>query len=342
MAGATEAAFEVQSGATLEAFTRHDMEPPSVPDVVTAPTADAAAADFDALKRFSSKSGNGAPHDSGARAALRAGDKDLSSALKPNTFLDNGVIANDRDLLIALDLSDADASTYVQRSRQTLNNQLGAQKENHAPDNYFKPGDLLMLVFAAARECPTFDTERREKVLAYIRRSRGGTGMSKDERVAYDLVIDTLATGGDVKLDGARGVIFLLPDFAGMSAVDPQVVARLRGLAGEIASQENRPWVLILSSNVYQAQAASDALGFEDQAAHTISHDHVEHYMPSVMIYRSDSDTAPYAITGAGDFIFAPQYRAPMMLACLKQMLPSQLRDALFKPAEGNRKQAAS
>ncbi|RYG79467.1 MAG: hypothetical protein EON59_16140, partial [Alphaproteobacteria bacterium] len=167
MASASEAAFEIQSGQALEALERQEMEPLPKRGVVFAPLAGKSARKSDDFKTISNPEGVSAFGSGGKHAAANAGERDLSATHQPSRYDIDGTIANDRDLLSALRLSDAVAATYVHKSRQTLNNQLGARKDASAPTDYFKPAELLMLVLAASRDCPEFDEDAKHAVKDY-------------------------------------------------------------------------------------------------------------------------------------------------------------------------------
>jgi hypothetical protein len=340
MASANEAAFEIQSGQALEASICQEMEPLPDPGVVIPPLAAARARKSDGINPMSKPGSLSASAVGGTRAAASAGEVNLRPMHQPSRYDAERVIANDRDLLSALRLSDAVASTYVQKSRQTLNNQLGARKDPTAPTNYFKPAELLLLVLAASRDCAEFDEDAKESVKAYIAETRGSMAKSPQERAAYQLVMETLSSEGAIDLEKAEGVIFLLPDFLGMAAAEAEAVNALKRLAARLRAQPGKPWSLILSSSGYQSKMAAETLGL-DGDVYPVSHDHAEHYMPAVLIYTGSDKPEPFVISGRGTFVYAPVYRAPMMLTCLKDMLPEALRAKLFQRRQDSQKQAS-
>lgn len=332
MTDASEAAF-VSEAAPLEAVSRQVMEPEPETDVVTIRSGRAQRQNPIQVNSKFTAGGVSPRRAGGARAAAAAGDRPLKTKREPSLFETEGVIANDRDLLRALGLTDVVASTYVLKSRQTLNNQLGARRDSEAPTNYFKPAELLMLVLAAVRDSPEFDEARKEEVREYIERTRGrGAGHDR----AYALLMETLTTQAPIDLTLAKGVIFLLPEFYTMEREDEEAIVQLSRVVRRADDAENHPWSLILSSTPHQAKRAAEVLGLSagDNDIFTASHDNAEHYMPAMLVYEGGDRAKAYVVTARGNLAAAPMYRSPMMLTCLKEMLPEEVRKRLFKPEE--------
>ncbi len=337
MAGTSEAAFDDESGAVMEALLRQEMEPPLSPVVLEGAQVGVGAIASDTHERSLARGSEEATRR--AASAPKAGVGGLTAPLKPSRFDEDQIIANDRDLLSALGLSDAVASTYVRKSRQTLNNQLGPQKAGSAPDDYFKPAELLLLVLAANRDCNQFDDSRREMVRDYIAATRGRDDKARKDR-AYSLVMETLAGEGRIDLNDSRGIVFVFPDFAGLAAAQPRAVAELSRVATRIAALSPRPWVLILSPSHYQSKMAAQTLGLKGEEIITVSHDHAEHYLSSVLVYNGGDQADPFVVTARGALVPAPSYRSAMMLTCLKDMLEDSVRTQLFNLEEDYRKLA--
>ena len=235
-------------------------------------------------------------------------------------------IANDRDLIAALGLRDAEVSALLGKSRQTLNNQLGAKRDARSPQSYFKPSELFMLVSAARQWNPSFDAVKAV-VTAHIEATGRGSGGTPQ-----DLLMESLVGGADDPFAKAKGVVIMVPDFLGLMAEHKVVLECLRRVAGEISALPDLHWTVVLSSSAYQAKMAVQTLGLSGETVHSESHDYVEHYLPMIVVYDdlSEASPAPYVVSARGALVSAPEYRGPMMTTCLHMMLPPALRAEMF------------
>ena len=275
-------------------------------------------------------------HGAGGAAAgsIACGDSLLTDERAASRWETHREIANDRDLLEAIGLTDADVSAFLGKSRQTLNNQLGAKRDRTAPRAYFKSGELLTLMTAARQWNPSFDDKTKRAVLAHIEGTRDGKGDG-----AYRLLIDSLRGGPEVNLDDAKGIVMIAPDFLGLLSRHRAIVDRLQAVADDVSSRDDAPWIVVLSSSSYQSKMASQTLGLSANQVRTASHDYVEHYLPMILVYDDLSEKAeprPFIVSAEGALVPAPQYRGPMMSTCLQMMLSDPLVAELFG-ASGSR-----
>lgn len=241
------------------------------------------------------------------------------------------VIANDRELLQALGLNDAQTAMYVGRSRQALNNQLGAQRDGMARVATFKPSELLFLVLAARRNGIAFD---EGAVLDYIELTRsvrkGPAGK------AYELLSQTLLGSEDVDVKEASAIVMILPDFIELRASCVDAVDRLRDVVEEVREANPDCAIVVISSSRVKAQAALASFGLEEKRGEVepVGHELADYYMPLVLIYGRGEflkgNPRPYMLTRVGTLIGALQYRAPMMSECVRVMLPEALQQEIF------------
>lgn len=236
-----------------------------------------------------------------------------------------GEIANDRDLLLALGLTDAETSIYVEKSRQTLINKLRAAKEGKAPDNYFKASEILMLVTAAAKTQTEFTSKRKEAVFNYIRESRGGSENEQD-RMLLKVVLDTLSGEPDLDLTAAATIVFLLPDFLALKSSQPNAFSLLRSVVRDAQGMDLSPKLLVLSAGKLEAGAAAAELGLSANDQNFGYDERAAQHMSSVNIITKYGDCQTYIISADGSLFFTPAYTGPKTLHLLDQMLEGKLK----------------
>jgi len=233
-------------------------------------------------------------------------------------------IADDRELLARLGLSDAEAAMFLSKSRQALNNQLGPKKaRGRAPSDYFRLGEIALLVGAARQLDRQIDIEAVKAYVAATRPEELG-------KPPYKLLLSLLAGGTEaIDCDGASTIIFLLPSFADLRASRGEVAIRLLHLARSIPKAPDGPAVFVLSSTEMQATMSGQWLGL-DNGSNCFGRDIVDHYLPTVLVYRQESDDArPYVLTERGTFEAVPRFRSNMIADCVRSMMPSELRSHL-------------
>jgi hypothetical protein len=234
-------------------------------------------------------------------------------------------IANDRDLLDELQMSDADAAMFLGKSRQALNAQLGPKKgEGRAPpSDYFKLSDILILTSAARQLGRSFDAAA---VKGYVDSSRKP---ATDTR-PYELLISLLkAEPEGLDTEGADSIILILPAFQELRTRWVSVATFLRRLVGELNQRVPRPRVLVLGSTATRARMAGQWLrGVPDEDC--FGSDMVDHYLPTIMAYRrAEDDLRIFVLTEEGSFKGAPSFVQDMMAGCVRSMLPLAARSAL-------------
>lgn len=252
-----------------------------------------------------------------------------------------GVIANDRELLEALGMTDAQAAMYLGKSRQALNNKLKSKRRGDAPNDYFKASDLLILVIAARRLGNAFDVGQLRRYVKETRAPAASAGAGD----AYAMLIQELDGNDDIEREirDASTVVLIIPEFDQLSKGNPTGASRLTALAGMIRRLPSDPWIVVLSISEVKASAAARELGLSGRRVRPVSHEYVDHYTPMALIY-SDAERAgndsiaeqggiqprPFLLTDTGRLVAAPHYRAAMMSDCVKYMLPDQVRHELF------------
>lgn len=239
-----------------------------------------------------------------------------------------GNINNDRDLLSALGLSDAQAAAFLGKSRQALNNMLGSRRSGEAPNDYFKASDVLVLLIAARRKGHDFD-ESEVRRYVEIRPKRGDSD-------ALDMVLSELGPRHDAldHLPGAEAVVMIVPDYDDLLQRNPKTAARLDEFIDRVIEADSDPWlVLLASSNEMRATSAARGLGLAGPKVRPVGHPYIDHYTPMVLIYgtvEEKDDPRSFLFTEKGDLVEAPFYRAAMLSACVKHMLPAEVRNDIF------------
>jgi hypothetical protein len=233
-------------------------------------------------------------------------------------------IRDDRELLDRLHLSDVEAAMFLTKTRQALNNQLGPKRaRGHAPTDYFRLGEIVLLISAARQLEREIDVPAVKAYVAATRPEDVG-------RPPHVLLLKLLeGESEEIDLVGASTVIFLLPAFADLRASRGDVAANLLELARSIPHGDGAPAVFVLSSTEMQAHMAGQWLGL-DNGSNCFGRDIVDHYLPTVLVYRREHDDArPYVLTERGTFDAVPRFRTNMVAACVRSMMPSELRPHL-------------
>lgn len=247
-------------------------------------------------------------------------------------------IEDDRALLNELGLTDSQAALFLGKSRQALNGQLGPKKGAGQPGtlDYFKLSDILMLVSAARQTGRAFSAERVED---YVRRTRAPRG--EESHIPFELLMGVLlGEPPTLDIEGADTVVFMLPAFADLRSQLEKAARELMKVARQLQDATPQPKVFILASTSMQAKMAGQWLGL-DCGENCFGRDIVDHYLPTVLVYRSAQDEArPYVLTESGTFVEAPHFRAPMIAECVRSLLPEEVSDALrpnIKSADGGK-----
>jgi hypothetical protein len=236
-------------------------------------------------------------------------------------------ISDDRELLDVLQMSDAQASMYLGKSRQALNNQLGSRRSGKAPSDYFKARDLIVLITAARSLGREFDSAMIQRYIKTRPRPRN------DEPAGYALLDKVLGNIDQFELRDPSAIIFILPEFADLRTENREGAERLRDLVAAMYKADLDPWVVVLSSSEIRAKMATQWLGLSGDKVRSASHDYVDHYLPAILVYDREGDgyrPRPFVLTQAGSIVSAPQYRAAMMSECVQFMLPEDVRNILF------------
>lgn len=236
-------------------------------------------------------------------------------------LLGDGAIVDDRALLRALHMSDADAALFLGKSRQALNVQLGPKNGSNAPDDYFKLSDILVLIAAARQLGRSFEVKA---LRAYVERTR----KPEKESAPYKLLMSLLkAEPEGLDTSGADTVVFILPAFHEMRKLT-HVRDFLRKTAVELARRDPPCELFVLATTDGRARSAGDFLGIDHTQC--FGSDLVDHYLPSIMVYRrAGDDLRVFVLTEEGNFSRAPTFIQPMVADCVRSMLPKAIRPAL-------------
>ncbi|HVQ07891.1 MAG TPA: hypothetical protein VMS43_05610 [Allosphingosinicella sp.] len=242
----------------------------------------------------------------------------------------SGAIADDRQLLVRLGLSDVDTAMILTKTRQALNNQLGPKKApagQQRPTNYFRMGEIALLVGGARQLDRPIDVPAIKHYVAATRSAEIG-------KPAYQLLMKSLeGESEEIDLADASTVVFLLPAFADLRAARGDVAMNLLYLAHALPRGEEAPAVFVLSSTEMQARMAGQWLGL-DTGSNCFGRDIVDHYLPTVLVYCRDRDESrPYVLTERGTFEAAPKFRSNMIADCVRSLMPSEMRPYLSPAA---------
>ncbi len=227
-------------------------------------------------------------------------------------------------------MTDAEAASFLGKSRQALNNQLGPKKGGTAPPDYFKLSDILVLISSARATGRQFDGLRVGEYVARTRKPREG-----ESDVPFDVIMKMLlGEPSALNTEGADAVIFMLPAFVELRSQRPDAADELAEVARELRERSPMPEILIFSSTDMQATMAGKWL--ELDTGKCFGRDIVDHYFPTVLVYRGAEDKAiPYVLSEKGTFVEAAYYRGPMMAECLRSLLPDEVSRALQPPGKG-------
>jgi hypothetical protein len=240
-------------------------------------------------------------------------------------------IRDDRSLLEALHMTDAEAASFLGKSRQALNNQLGPKKgpPGTAPLDYFKLSDILVLISSARATGRQFDPIRVGDYVERTRKPREG-----ESDVPFDVIMEMLmGEPSALNTEGADTVIFMLPAFVELRSQRPDAAEELAEVAKELRARDPMPEILIFSSTDMQATMAGKWLDLD--TGKTFGRDIVDHYFPTVLVYRRKEDRAiPYVLSEKGTFVEAAHYRGAMMAECLRSLLPDEVSRALQPPGK--------
>jgi hypothetical protein len=264
-------------------------------------------------------------------------------------------IENDRDLLDALQMGDPEAAMFLGKSRQALNTQLGSKKSGmgKAPRDYFKLSDILILVSAARQIGREFNVQA---VRDYVKVSRPPDELTQKP---YDLLMGILDEEL-IELDttGAKTMVLILPTLNDLLANRPEVARSLRETVRQAAERQPPVQIFLLASTVIRARSAGQWFAIPED--HCFGRDLVDHYLPSVILYRDPPDgpkyanmgeegegnrgqARPYILTEKGGFVASPSFSAELIAECVRSMMPLEMRSALQPPRKtpANQEQAA-
>lgn len=235
----------------------------------------------------------------------------------------NQPLANDRDLLDALKMSDSDAAMFLGKSRQALNTQLGPKKgaRRKAPANYFKLSDIVIMVSAARQLGREFNVPA---VKDYVERTRKPAG--EDGKGPYKMLLGLLEGEQEkFELHGAGALVFVLPSFAELRARHADIAEDLRDIVRRAQTMNPQPTLFLLSSTSLQAKMAGQWLGIQDSQK-CFGRDVVDHYLPTILLYNSANDEPrPFVLTENGTFVAAPRFLSHMVADCVRSLLPLQV-----------------
>jgi len=235
------------------------------------------------------------------------------------------ILENDRMLLKRLQLNYSEAATFLSRSRQAVQSKLSGPEP--APNNYFTPGEIVILVSAARQLGREIPPKAVSEIRDYVAGTRGKEGE------VFKLFVQLLNADTDsVDVSDATAIVFLLPGFAELRTSRPDVAEALADLVEGLPDDETRPAVFVLSSTEMQAQMAGRWLGVE--LANCFGSDLTDHYLPTILVYRRaarpDQDAAlPFVLTERGTFEAAPRFRTNMIADCVQSMMPPDVAKAL-------------
>jgi hypothetical protein len=258
-------------------------------------------------------------------------EQETPGALKAPDFASG--ITNDRELLDLLGLNDAQASMYLGRSRQALQNKLKSKSRGTAPNDYFKPHDILLLVIAARRLGRLGDTEQVMKVQRYVQETRAPDYGKND---SYKVLLDALGGADDdfeKALAAALAVIIIVPDYGMLNEARPGLARRLVEVAAAAETQPSNPWIVALASTEARANSAAQAFALSTQRFIAKPSHYTDHYTPMVLIYSGAPERPeprPFILTETGQLVAAPYFSGAMQTACVRQMLPDEVRNDLF------------
>lgn len=234
-------------------------------------------------------------------------------------------IRTDRELLTALDMSDALAGNYLGKSRQALHMKLGPSNSGGNSRPYFKIPELVLLIMAALQRGHAFD---RKAVQEFVESTADGRPPSEE---SLGILKQLLGGGAFVDVQDAGTIAMILPDFADQRAELPELSEDLRRLAENLAQLRPIPWVAVFSSTIVQARMAAEWLELPEARTRVFRHDYVDNFMPSLLVFsRTGGPPRPYLLTELGGIVPAPQFRANKMAEYVRYMLPAEARDELF------------
>lgn len=235
-------------------------------------------------------------------------------------------IRDDRSLLDALHMTDAEAASFLGKSRQALNNQLGPKKgpPGTAPLDYFKLADILVLISSARATGRQFDPVR---VGDYVERTRKPS--AEETNVPFKVIKMLLGNPSPLNTEGANTVIFMLPAFVELRSQRPDAAEELSRVAKDLRAGNPETEIFIFSSTAMQAEMAAKWLELYTEK-NSFGRDIVDHYLPTVLAYWREEDKAiPYVLTENGLFVEAAHYRGAMMAECLRSLLPDEVSRTL-------------
>jgi hypothetical protein len=231
-------------------------------------------------------------------------------------------MGNDRELLIALGMSDSDAASFLGRSRQALHQMLGPKDGSGAPSNYFKAGDILTLVSAArqlGRVGPDFDPD---VVLDYAEATR-----KESEPEAFALLRSVLSEKPQqLDLEGADAVILVLAGFAEMLSRFPSAGEFLTELVRKAASAEVGAEVVVVCPTSTRARIAGEWLRVP--ASRCFGNDLADHYLPTIVILRA-GEPGVFVLTENGNFNGSAPFARATMAESVWALLPAEARQEI-------------
>lgn len=222
-------------------------------------------------------------------------------------------ISTDRELLRQLQMSDAEAATFLGRTRQALHLQLGPTKGDGRA-GYLKASDMLTLVSAARQLGKEFNPR---SVLDYARRMRADL-----EPEAFALLEGLLGDEpADIDFAGAAAMILVLPSFAEMAA-------RFRGLEDSLKkmvadARARNLLVAVIGPTSSRARMAGSQLGVDDKLC--FGDELADLYLPTIVIL-GDRESGVFVLTENEKFVGAPQFNRASMAHNIQAMLPPEVR----------------
>lgn len=221
-------------------------------------------------------------------------------------------IRDDRDFLKALGMSDRDASVFLGKTRQTLNNMLGSPKDKSGTraTDYLRCADMFTLIGAARNIGNSFDPVALEKYILEFR---------KDDP-SRDLVLDVLRTRANVDWGQVYAMIMVLPEYQEIKRLRPVALSQLHDWVGAMQSAGKGAQVVCLSETPVAAEVAGQELGLE--RSQCIGDSVTENYLPMTLLYSKGKAYPDILVmTEHMKLEVAPHFREKILAACVERLL---------------------
>lgn len=226
-------------------------------------------------------------------------------------------ILDDRHFLDALKMSDEVAALILGRSRQALHQKLGKSRKspgaNDRSRGAFKPCDTLALVNGAIYRKTDFDRELVKNYIVDIY-----DDADQDE---IGPLLQFLDPSRKISVASCERIVFILPAYAKLVRQRPMVRASFVDLVNSASPGTN---INILAHSDMWAEAAGEALGVPLE--NCVTHDNVQHYVDTVIIFEIDGDpdsAAIYMLSDGEGLVEAPHWHTDTLAECTLDMLSS-------------------